>query len=109
MEIQYPAENRGQGSLGGARFRRRVRCGRAASILRRCCGAGLLLVIACVNVSSLLLVRSKAADVKLQSRGALRSVAPQVDAAVYDGRIGARRCVGGALGLMAVHKEACRF
>jgi macrolide transport system ATP-binding/permease protein len=70
LEVQYPGSNRGQGAsvmplseeiVGDIRPILLVLLG----------GAGLLLVIACVNVSSLLLVRSEARKREIAVRGAL--------------------------------------
>jgi macrolide transport system ATP-binding/permease protein len=70
LEVQYPGTNRGQGAsvmplseeiVGDIRPILLVLLG----------GAGLLLVIACVNVSSLLLVRSEARKREIAVRGAL--------------------------------------
>src|SRR6266851_5223870 len=70
LEVQYPVSNRGQGAsvmplseeiVGDIRPILLVLLG----------GAGLLLVIACVNVSSLLLVRSEARKREIAVRGAL--------------------------------------
>jgi macrolide transport system ATP-binding/permease protein len=70
LEVQYPGSNRGQGAsvmplseeiVGDIRPILMVLLG----------GAGLLLLIACVNVSSLLLVRSEARKREIAVRGAL--------------------------------------
>jgi macrolide transport system ATP-binding/permease protein len=70
LEVQYPGSNRGQGAnviplyeeiVGDIRPMLLVLLG----------GAGLLLVIACVNVSSLLLVRSESRKREIAVRGAL--------------------------------------
>src|SRR6266446_4880288 len=70
LEVQYPGTNRGQGAsvmplseeiVGDIRPILLVLLG----------GAGLLLVIACVNVSSLVLVRSESRRREIAVRGAL--------------------------------------
>jgi macrolide transport system ATP-binding/permease protein len=70
LEVQYPGTNRGQGAsvmplceeiVGDIRPMLLVLLG----------GAGLLLMIACVNVSSLLLVRSESRKREIAVRGAL--------------------------------------
>ncbi len=70
LELQYPADNRDQGAsvlpLSGV-FVADIR----PILLMLLCGAGLLLVIACVNVSSLLLVRSENRKREIAVRGAL--------------------------------------
>jgi macrolide transport system ATP-binding/permease protein len=70
LELQYPADNRGQGAsvlpLSNV-FVKDIR----PILLLLLAGAGLLLVIACVNVSSLLLVRSESRKREIAVRGAL--------------------------------------
>jgi macrolide transport system ATP-binding/permease protein len=70
LELQYPADNRDQGAsvlpLSGV-FVADIR----PILLMLLGGAGLLLVIACVNVSSLLLVRSENRKREIAVRGAL--------------------------------------
>jgi len=70
LELQYPGDNRGQGasviSLSEA-FTGDVQ----PILLMLLGGAGLLLLIACVNVSSLLLVRSENRRREIAVRGAL--------------------------------------
>jgi len=70
LEQQYPKDNRGQGAtvLPLAEF---IVKGIRPILLALLGGAGLLLVIACVNVSSLLLVRSESRRREIAVRGAL--------------------------------------
>jgi macrolide transport system ATP-binding/permease protein len=70
LELQYPADNRGQGASVlplPEVFVADIR----PILLALLGGAGLLLVIACVNVSSLLLVRSESRRREIAVRGAL--------------------------------------
>jgi len=70
LEMQYPNDNRGQGASVlplSAVFVADVR----PLLLALLGGAGMLLVIACVNVSSLLLVRSESRKREIAVRGAL--------------------------------------
>ncbi len=70
LEIQYPADNRDQGAFVaplGEMIVTNVR----PILLLLLGGAGLLLLIACVNVSSLLLVRSESRKREIAVRGAL--------------------------------------
>lgn len=70
LELQYPADNRGQGASVlplSEVFVQNIR----PILLVLLSGAGLLLVIACVNVSSLLLVRSENRKREIAVRGAL--------------------------------------
>lgn len=70
LEIQYPADNRGQGAFVEPLSDVIVKDVRPI-LLALLGGAGLLLVIACVNVSSLLLVRSESRKREIAVRGAL--------------------------------------
>jgi predicted permease len=101
LEAQYPGSNRGQGAsvqplsehiVGDIRPILLVLLG----------GAGLLLVIACVNVSSLLLVRSEARKREIAVRGALgasrvRLVRQFITEALV------LTIAGGALGLLSAY------
>src|SRR5271168_4654071 len=70
LERQYPASNRGQGGAVIPLYEAIV--GNVRPIfLALLGGAGLLLLIACVNVSSLLLVRSESRRREIAVRGAL--------------------------------------
>jgi predicted permease len=70
LEIQYPADNRGQGASVVPLSELIVEDVRPI-VLVLLGGAGLLLLIACVNVSSLLLVRSESRKREIAVRGAL--------------------------------------
>ena len=70
LEIQYPAENKGQSAWVKPLAETFVKDVRPI-LLALLGGAGLLLVIACVNVSSLLLVRSESRKREIAVRGAL--------------------------------------
>jgi len=70
LEIQYPAENLGQGAAVKPLSEVFVADVRPI-LLALLGGAGLLLLIACVNVSSLLLVRSESRKREIAVRGAL--------------------------------------
>jgi len=70
LELQYPNDNRGQGAIVLPLSEAIVKDIRPI-LLALLGGAGLLLVIACVNVSSLLLVRSESRRREIAVRGAL--------------------------------------
>src|ERR1700722_8668932 len=70
LEMQYPADNRGQGATVAPLSDLVVKDVRPI-LLVLLGGAGLLLLIACVNVSSLLLVRSESRKREIAVRGAL--------------------------------------
>jgi macrolide transport system ATP-binding/permease protein len=70
LELQYPKDNRGQGATVLPLAEVIVKDIRPI-LLALLGGAGLLLVIACVNVSSLLLVRSESRRREIAVRGAL--------------------------------------
>jgi macrolide transport system ATP-binding/permease protein len=70
LEMQYPKDNRGQGASVQPLSEVVVKDIRPI-LLVLLGGAGLLLVIACVNVSSLLLVRSESRKREIAVRGAL--------------------------------------
>jgi macrolide transport system ATP-binding/permease protein len=70
LEIQYPDDNRGQGATVAPLSEVFVADARPI-LLALLGGAGLLLLIACVNVSSLLLVRSESRKREIAVRGAL--------------------------------------
>jgi macrolide transport system ATP-binding/permease protein len=101
LEVQYPGSNRDQGAsvmplseeiVGDVRPILLVLLG----------GAGLLLVIACVNVSSLLLVRSEARKREIAVRGALgASPARLVRQFITEALL--LVVAGGALGLLCAY------
>jgi macrolide transport system ATP-binding/permease protein len=70
LEFEYPADNRDQGAFVAPLSEVMVTDIRPI-LLALLGGAGLLLVIACVNVSSLLLVRSESRRREIAVRGAL--------------------------------------
>ena len=70
LELQYPADNRDQGAFV-APLSQVIVADIRPILLVLLGGAGLLLLIACVNVSSLLLVRSEGRKREIAVRGAL--------------------------------------
>ena len=70
LEAQYPADNKGQGAYV-APLSEMILSSVRPVLLVLLGGAGLLLLIACVNVSSLLLVRSESRRREIAVRGAL--------------------------------------
>jgi macrolide transport system ATP-binding/permease protein len=70
LETQYPDDNRGQGAYV-APLSDMILSDVRPVLLTLLAGAGLLLLIACVNVSSLLLVRSESRRREIAVRGAL--------------------------------------
>jgi predicted permease len=107
LEKQYPVDNRGQGAYVGLLSDEFVRDIRPI-LLALLGGAGLLLVIACVNVSSLLLVRSESRKREIAVRGALgasrlrliRQFATEgLALAVVGGLLGVLAAQGAMLGL----------
>ena len=70
LELQYPDSNRGQGAFV-APFSEEVVSDKRLVLLALLGGSGLLLLIACLNVSSLLLVRSESRKREIAVRGAL--------------------------------------
>ena len=70
LEMQYPNDNRGQGA-SVLPLSEVIVADIRPILLVLLGGAGLLLVIACVNVSSLLLVRSESRKREIAVRGAL--------------------------------------
>jgi predicted permease len=70
LEMQYPGDNRGQGAFVASLSKVIFTDIRPAFLLLQG-GAGLLLLISCVNVSSLLLVRSEGRRREIAVRGAL--------------------------------------
>jgi predicted permease len=101
LEVQYPGTNRDQGASVKPLYEQIVGDVRPI-LLVLLGGAGLLLVIACVNVSSLLLVRSEARKREIAVRGAVgasptRLVRQFITEAVV------LVVAGGALGLLCAY------
>ena len=99
LELQYPKDNRGQGATVLPLSEVIVKDIRPI-LLTLLGGAGLLLVIACVNVSSLLLVRSESRKREIAVRGALgASRARLIRQFITEGLV--LMAVGSLLGLAA--------
>ena len=99
LELEYPADNRDQGAFVAPLSAVMVTDIRPI-LLALLGGAGLLLVIACVNVSSLLLVRSESRRREIAVRGALgASRARLIRQFITEGA--AIVTAGGVLGLAA--------
>lgn len=99
LEFEYPADNRDQGAFVAPLSEVMVTDIRPI-LLALLGGAGLLLVIACVNVSSLLLVRSESRRREIAVRGALgASRARLIRQFITEGA--AIVAAGGVLGLAA--------
>jgi macrolide transport system ATP-binding/permease protein len=101
LELQYPSDNRGQGAVVEPLSEIVVSDIRPV-LLALLGGAGLLLVIACVNVSSLLLVRSESRKREIAVRGALgASRLRLIQQFTTDGFV--LVLAGALLGLLAAH------
>jgi macrolide transport system ATP-binding/permease protein len=98
LEVQYPVSNRGQGASVMPLYEEIVGDIRPI-LLVLLGGAGLLLLIACVNVSSLLLVRSEARKREIAVRGAL-GASPARLARQFITEALVLVVAGGALGLL---------
>src|SRR5579872_1777515 len=77
LETQYPDSNHGQGAEVQLFAKFAARTVRPV-LLTLLAGAGLLLLIACVNVSSLLLARSESRRREIAVRGALGATPPRL-------------------------------
>src|SRR5437868_1614809 len=99
LELEYPVDNRGQGASVEPLSKIIVADVRPILLLLLG-GAGLLLVIACANVSSLLLVRSESRKREIAVRGALGASRPRlIRQFVTEGFV--LMAAGTALGLIA--------
>jgi len=98
LEIQYPAENKGQSAWVRPLSETFVKDVRPI-LLALLGGAGLLLLIACINVSSLLLVRSESRKREIAVRGALGASRVRL-LRQFTTEALALAFVGGALGLV---------
>lgn len=99
LELEYPVDNRGQGARVEPLSDMIVADVRPI-LLVLLGGAGLLLVIACANVSSLLLVRSESRKREIAVRGALGASRPRIIRQfVTEGFV--LMAAGTALGLLA--------
>src|SRR5215469_6512845 len=101
LEIQYPLDNKGQGAWVKPLAETFVADVRPI-LLALLGGAGLLLLIACVNVSSLLLVRSESRKREIAVRGALGASRIRLLRQFTTEGL-ALAFVGGGLGLVAAH------
>ena len=101
LELQYPDSNRDQGAFVAPLSEIAVADIRPV-LLALLGGAGLLLLIACVNVASLLLVRSESRKREIAVRGALgASRLRLIQQFTIDGLV--LVATGGVLGLVAAH------
>jgi macrolide transport system ATP-binding/permease protein len=101
LELQYPDSNRDQGAFVAPLSEIAVADIRPV-LLALLGGAGLLLLIACVNVASLLLVRSESRKREIAVRGALgASRLRLIQQFTTDGLV--LVATGGVLGLVAAH------
>ena len=101
LEVQYPGSNRGQGASVQPLSEQIVGDIRPI-LLVLLGGAGLLLMIACVNVSSLLLVRSEARKREIAVRGAL-GASPTRLVRQFITEASVLTIAGGVLGLLCAY------
>ncbi len=99
LETQYPVENQGQGAWVKPLSEVFV-AGVRPILLALMGGAGLLLLIACVNVSSLLLVRTESRRREIAVRGALGASRTRL-IRQFGTEAFALAAIGGLLGLVA--------